>query len=588
VAIALALALALALVLAMTPALAAGAAPAAAALPAGFPDTSFGVGGMAQAPYGSAGRAAALALGPGGSITVAGDVRGSAGEAALVARFTSTGVLDTAFAGTGSRLDRFGANVGSGSEQRANAVAVAPDGATIVAGVAGRQIMVARYLPNGELDGLFGAGGVVLRDLSGGGDMPAGGGLAANALTPSGQIVVAGSVGVPPGNTYEEGEPGERVVVGRLSDRGVPDSTFGAGGFVTLQLGARSARRPARSRVAALALGSDGTILLAGGSSGPDGADRGVVARLTPAGRPDTGFASAGRRVLQLGLRSAARTASSSLHALAPRSDGTLLVAGHGSDVAGSAQVVLARLTATGSLDPGYGRHGIVRTQVGAATKQRAAQSVARAIAATADGNVLVTGSDAEGDAFSLRTTTSGRLDCAYGSLGQAGGLHTSTPGHPGDPADNGAFGVVAQADGNYVAAGRRVGGGLLLGRVLGGPGPGAQTAPRRPGLRTLGARYLGQGRAVVYGAVLASCSAATVRFVVAPRGGGRAVTTRYVRVSGAYGPQIVCATLRGLRPGRTYRVRIDARQTRGPVGGVRALRAVPTGRRTLPQEGCA
>jgi hypothetical protein len=123
---------------------------------------------------------------------------------------------------------------------------------------------------------------------------------------------------------------------------------------------------------------------------------------------------------------------------------------------------------------------------------------------------------------------------------------------------------------------------------VLGGAGAGAQPPSRRPGLRTLGARYLGQGRGIVYGAVLASCSAASVRFVVSPRSGGRAVATRYVRVSGVYGPQLVCATVRGLRRGRTYRVRIDARQTRGPVGGVRALRAVPTGRTTLPQEGCA
>jgi hypothetical protein len=123
---------------------------------------------------------------------------------------------------------------------------------------------------------------------------------------------------------------------------------------------------------------------------------------------------------------------------------------------------------------------------------------------------------------------------------------------------------------------------------VLGGPGAGAPAPPVRPGLRTLGARYLGHGRGVVYGAVLADCAAATVRFVASPSGAGRAVTTRSVRVSGAYGPQLVCATVRGLRRGRTYRVRIESRQTRGAVGGRRVLRAVPTGRTTLPQEGCA
>ena len=125
---------------------------------------------------------------------------------------------------------------------------------------------------------------------------------------------------------------------------------------------------------------------------------------------------------------------------------------------------------------------------------------------------------------------------------------------------------------------------------MLGGPAGPPQAPARRPGLRTLGARYLGRGRAVIYGAVLANCSAATVRFVASPsaRGSGRAVTTRFVRVSGAYGSQTVCAIVRGLKPGRAYRVRIDSRQTRGAVGGTRSLRAVPTGRRALPQEGCA
>ncbi len=119
---------------------------------------------------------------------------------------------------------------------------------------------------------------------------------------------------------------------------------------------------------------------------------------------------------------------------------------------------------------------------------------------------------------------------------------------------------------------------------MIGGASGTPQAPPRRRGLRTLGARYLGQGRAVVYGAVLANCSAAGVRFVASPaarRGGGaaRPIVTRLQRVSGAYGLQVVCARISGLRPGRTYRVRNDSRQTRGTVGGTRTLRALPTGR---------
>ena len=88
---------------------------------------------------------------------------------------------------------------------------------------------------------------------------------------------------------------------------------------------------------------------------------------------------------------------------------------------------------------------------------------------------------------------------------------------------------------------------------------------------------------------MLANCATADVRFVASPvTGRGRAVSTPLRRVSGGFGPQIVCAQLRGLIPGRTYRVRIDSRQTRGPVGGTRTLRAVKTSRaKPRPQEGC-
>ena len=185
-----------------------------------------------------------------------------------------------------------------------------------------------------------------------------------------------------PDDPYSENEPGEQVVVGRLSARGVPDPAFGNAGFSTLQLGARSARRPARSRANALAVLADGAVVVAGRASGTDGSQRGVVARLTAAGRLDRGFARGGRALVQLGRASAARAAGSVLHALAVRPDGRLVVAGRGTDVMGAGQVVLARLTAGGALDASFGRAGVVRAQLGAAIKQRPPESSARAIAA--------------------------------------------------------------------------------------------------------------------------------------------------------------------------------------------------------------
>ena len=569
----------------------AGAGPAAAAFPPGVADTSFGAGGLAQTPFGAGARAAALALGPGGSITVAGDVRGSAGEAALVARFTSAGALDPSFASAGSRLDRFGAGVGAGSEQRARAVAVAPDGSTIVAGVAGAQIMVARYLPSGELDGLFGAGGVVLRDLSEGAGMPRG-------QRPGRDRAPAERTDP---RRRQHRRAGGRSLrggrAGRADRRRAPQRPrrsrlgFGLGGFFAFQLGARSARGPARSHIAALAPGPGGTIVLAGRSSGPDGRDRAIVARLTEAGGLDSRFGRAGRRVVQLGYASAARPAQSALHALAVRPDGSAARRrpGHGRrrQRSGRAGAPHDRRRARRRLRPRRRRpHAGRKHDQGPPAAVGRARDRAHRERRPAGHRVQLAGRRIH-DAH----RASGRLDCGYGSLG-TGSSFGPTSLRPGDPATDGAFGVVAQPDGHYLAAGRLPGGGVLLGRVTGGPSGAPQPPAGRPaGLRTLGARYLGQGRAVVYGAVAANCAAATVRFVASPatrRGGGRTVATRYARIAGAYGIQVVCARISGLRPGLAYKVRIDSRQMRGAVGGTRTLRAVAAARKALPQEGCA
>ena len=330
-------------------ALGAGAAQAPAA--PGRIDPGFGGGGgLATTPFGLGARAAAVALAPDGRIVVAGDQRGAGGEGALTARLTAAGALDASFAGSGGRIDKFGSGA---TPQRAGAVAVQADGATIIAGVAGDNWSLARFLPSGLTDGLFGAAGVTLRDPSPGDGpdeeypyeepaLPDGTGPAAIAIAASGQIVVAGNVGV----ANDDGVPGEQIVVARFGPTGVPDPAFGRDGFALLQLGFGSAVRHASSAARALSLLPDGRILLAGRASARDGGDRAFVARLSTAGRLDTSFARQGRLLLQLGRASAARVASSALEALVQRPDGRLLAAGRATDVAGGRATLLAGFTA--------------------------------------------------------------------------------------------------------------------------------------------------------------------------------------------------------------------------------------------------
>jgi uncharacterized delta-60 repeat protein len=560
-----------------------------AAAGAATPDPGFTPG----VAFGLGDRAAAIALAADGRIVVVGDRRGAGGEGALTARMLPNGLADGSFAG-GLRIDKYGTGA---SPQRAGAVAVQPDGSTLVAGVAGDQWSLARFEATGLADGLFGAAGVTLRDPSPGRRvdeeypdeepaLPDGTGPAAIALEPGGDIVVAGNTGV----ATDDGVPGEQIVVARYTSRGLPDPAFGGDGFAVFQLGAGSARRHASSAARGLALLADGRIVIAGRASGPDGGDRAFVAQLTPSGRLDPAFGRGGRTIIQFGRSSAARVASSSFESLAARPDGRLLTAGWATDVAGSRAVLLARFQSLGALDASYGVRGSVVSQLGGAGRAGTTPvSLARALVVQADGVAVVAGAASKastssrrpfGGALTARYGSDGALDCGYGKRGR-----TVVGGVPFDPAVDGAFGAAQQPDGSLVLAGRFPGGRVDVRRLYGGAS--VSVPAGRPGLVTLGARYTDPGRGYAYGLVDGRCSAVDVRFTVKPAS-GRSTRTAVRRVFGRSGPQVVCASLRGLRPGGRYRIRLAA--TKGAAHGAeQVLRAVKLGRGKPPaQQGCA
>ena len=556
-------------------------APAASA--AGTVDTGFGSGGLAVAPFGLGARASAVALAPDGRIVVAGDSRGAGGEGALTARFGPGGSADPSFAGNGGRIDRFGDGT---TPQRAGAVAVQPNGAVVVAGVAGDRWSLARFESTGLTDGLFGAAGVTLRDPSPGGapprefypgeapSLPDGTGPAAIAVAPNGQIVVAGSVGV----ANDDGVPSEQIVVARFSDLGVPDPAFGRDGFAVLQLGFGGAIRHATSAARALWLLPDGRIVIAGRASARDGGDRAFLARLTLAGALDLGFARQGRLLAQFGRASSVRVASSSLAAIASRPDGRLVAAGRATDLAGNHAVLLAGFTAAGAPDTAFARLGSAVSQVGRAYVPAPPVSLGRAVALAPDGAAVVAGAATSGT-LAARYDATGALDCGYGDRGRAlafGGPRFAL-------GTDGAAGAVLQVDGKLLVAGRRAGGGLLLGRLNGGASARPPSAAAR--LATLGVRYIGRGRGYAYGLVDGACKVVNVRFEV--KGSGPVVSTRVQRVFGRSGPQVVCTPLTGLRAGASYKVRVVSSPKGGARGAQRTFRlAKPTGK-VLPQAGC-
>jgi uncharacterized delta-60 repeat protein len=212
---------------------------------AGTLDLTFGTAGLVTTDFGgSVDRAFAMALQPDGKLVVAGD---SDANFAL-ARYNSNGSLDASFGSAGKVIMSFG-----GIDQAA-AVTLQPDGKIVVAGQTDTGISIdfalARFMPDGSLDGEFGTGGRVTTNFTGNSDDLG----SAVALQPDGKIVVGG--------TSED-----NFALARYTPEGALDIPFGIEGKVTTNLGGEDLLH-------ALVLQPDGAIVAVGES-----ADRFALAR---------------------------------------------------------------------------------------------------------------------------------------------------------------------------------------------------------------------------------------------------------------------------------------------------------------------
>jgi uncharacterized delta-60 repeat protein len=180
----------------------------------------------------------------------------------------------------------------------------------------------------GELDTGFAGGGAALLGRAGA-DLTG----TAVALQGDGRATVVG------------GDSGRGFLVARLRSSGRPDRSFGRRGSLTLRFDGAE-RAGARD----VALFRDGRILVAGNVK-MDGVRRFAVARLLPGGNLDPSFGTDGVAV--------AGPPGAQLEAMALQHEGELVLAG--SMPAGARRAVLVmRLLADGSPDPGFGTGGAV------------------------------------------------------------------------------------------------------------------------------------------------------------------------------------------------------------------------------------
>ena len=289
----------------------------------GVLDETFGSGGLVTTNFGHGNdQAHAVALQSDGKIVAAGYSYNGSDEDFGLARYTAEGVLDQTF-GSGGLV---ATDSGHGDDE-AHAVALQSDGKIVAAGSGG--IGLARYTTSGELDATFGDGGKVTTGIY----------AHAVALQSDGKIVVAGYSG---GNS----------ALARYTAAGELDAAFGDGGKVTTDFDSGS------DQANAVAVQSDGKIIVTWLSVPPRSNHDFGLARYTAAGELDAAFGNGGKVATDFD------SGYDRANAVAVQSDGKIVVAGHSHNGSDN-DFALARYTVTGQLDAAFGNGGKVTTPIG-------------------------------------------------------------------------------------------------------------------------------------------------------------------------------------------------------------------------------
>ena len=337
----------------------------------GSPDMAFDGDGRAITDFANADEAFAMAVLPDGRFVVAGrsnDLLGNQNIA--LARYNADGSLDASFDGDGKLVTVIG------NADSATGVALQPDGKTVVAGHlfngVDLDIALIRYNLNGSLDPTFSGDGVVTTGVVGN-DLSEG-----LALQADGKILVLGQSGT--GGT----------VLARYEADGSLDAAFGTGGILAMSVLGGSA----------VAVQSDGRILVAGSAPPPPGLEflgsTFALARFNSDGTPDLGFGDDGLATANISNSGFGSIGADVAYSLALQPDGNIVLAGGASGDFPSLveRLAIARFTAYGTLDTTLGSQGTMAIEfsAGAATGTAVALEPAGAIvvAGVAGGDALV------------------------------------------------------------------------------------------------------------------------------------------------------------------------------------------------------
>lgn len=244
---------------------------------------------------------------------------------------------------------------------------------------------------SGDLDDTFGTSGKITTPSILRGERASG-----LVIQSDGKIVAAG--------TRTLSNFSEDFIAIRYASDGSLDTDFGTNGKTTIDFGQRE------DTANAVALQSNGKIILAGATFSGQNATDFAIARLNADGTLDTDFDEDGRAQLEIDVFEDA------IHALIIDSNGKILVAGSTRSSSTDSEFALARFNTDGSLDTTFGNNGTVTLDF------NLEEDTAHTLAIDPFGNIFVAGASGTGldsDIALAKLSRSGQLDTSFGTQGK-------------------------------------------------------------------------------------------------------------------------------------------------------------------------
>jgi uncharacterized delta-60 repeat protein len=330
--------------------------------PDGGLDSEWGDGGLVTTPVGKGRSQIFDLLVTDGGIVAGGVARDEQGrDTFAMVRYDNRGAVDTSFGDKGAVFTA----VGKGFSAIAD-LAPGPDGTIVAVGQAEddadrARMALARYRPDGHLDGSFGPFGTAFA-----GSTSYGYGLGA-WVAPDGALMAAGIAGASDDPaTYRTG-------IVRIGSGGAPDPGFDGDGSAEFAPGSSSSFANAITGL------PDGRWLTAGAATDGEGRQVMALTRGLPDGTLDTSWDGDGVAL----IRTLGGAVANDVLRLP---DGRAIVTGQAATGSGGYLYALVRLTDGGQIDTAFGG-GVVTTQW---TRFAVARATAGVV--DADGRLLATG----------------------------------------------------------------------------------------------------------------------------------------------------------------------------------------------------